>query len=188
MKSLLKQLCLQHPNAGVMLTSLQWILNTVFRMSNRLKRRLTLLEMYNGLGAHTIPLAQCGFLSRIVAVELDERLVRACRHNVELNGCTNVEVYKGDAAEWAKRALGRDECCFDVLLVDPPRDGLTEEVCKMAAEGTSFGHMIYISCGRRALLRDLESLCSAFDVADIAVIDLFPGTDAVETLIHLTRR
>ena len=169
-----------------MLTSLHWVLNRLANISPK-KTSLTLLEMYNGLGAHTIPLAKCGFLSRIVAVELDERLVRACKHNVELNGCTNVDVYKGDAAEWAKRAMRRGECCFDILLVDPPRDGLTEEVCKMAVEGT-FSHMVYISCGRRALLRDLESLCSAFDVADMAVIDLFPGTDAVETLVHLTRR
>ena len=179
-----------------MLTSLHWILTRLVEMSNRSKRKLTLLEMYNGLGAHTIPLAKCGFLSRIVAVELDERLVRACKHNVELNGCADVEVYKGDAAEWARRAMKRDsrraksaaaECCFDVLLVDPPRDGLTEDVCRMAKEGT-FAHVLYVSCGRRALLRDLGSLCSAFDVADLAVIDLFPGTDAVETLVHLTRR
>jgi 23S rRNA (uracil1939-C5)-methyltransferase len=51
-----------------------------------------------------------------------------------------------------------------------------------------FKYMIYISCGRRALLRDLETLCAGgFNVADLAVIDLFPGTDAVESLVLLER-
>ena len=64
-------------------------------------------------------------------------------------------------------------------------------MCNMALKGT-FTHVIYVSCGRRALLRDLTILCGdeerGFDVADLAVIDLFPGTEAVESLVHLKRR
>jgi len=76
---------------------------------------------------------------------------------------------------------------FDILLVDPPRQGLDTTVCEMAMKGT-FSHVIYISCGRRSLLRDLKLLCTAFDIEDLAIIDLFPGTDAVETLLHLKRK
>jgi len=202
-----------------------------------------MLEMYCGCGAHTVPLAKSAILTEIVAVELDGRLVDACRDNCRRNDClqdhdddgndndrggdgnglecsvvqshdrTSVRVFKGDAGEWAAKTLRirkrcRDEKAgqspssssskntvdeyndFDILLVDPPRDGLSSTVCGMALEGT-FAHVVYVSCGRRALLRDLTMLCSAvggFDVEDIAVIDLFPGTDAVETLVHLKRR
>ena len=210
----------QHPNAGVMLTSLHWILNTLTTVSQNADcKKLRLLEMYNGAGAHTIPLAKSMLLSEIVAVELDERLVSACRNNCRLNNClkgeasdqdqTLVEVFKGDAAEWASKTLRsinkknrtpKDETSneisnndandynqFDILLVDPPRQGLDATVCEMAIKGT-FSQLIYISCGRRALIRDLKLLCTDFDLEDVAVIDLFPGTDAVETLIHLKRK
>ena len=64
------------------------------------------------------------------------------------------------------------------------------------ALGGTFRRVIYVSCGRRALLRDLTILCGrseeegggGFDVADLAVINLFPGMDVVETLVHLKRR
>ena len=218
----------QHPNAGVMLTSLHWILDTISNIAQQQNAKLRLLEMYNGCGAHTLPLALSMQLSEIVAVELDERLVNACRNNCRLNNClkgekdsdiekdqqrTLVEVFKGDAAEWAAKTLRsihkkhrasentntdtpktpdengkkNDYNEFDILLVDPPRQGLDATVCEMAIKGT-FLHVIYISCGRRALIRDLKILCVEFDIEHLAVIDLFPGTDAVETLIHLKRK
>ncbi|KAL7490588.1 hypothetical protein ACHAWT_000159 [Skeletonema menzelii] len=149
--------------------------------------------MYNGAGAHTIPLAKSMVLSEIVAVELDERLVNACRNNCRLNNCM-----KGEASE--KTRLSNDSALmnasnngannyneFDILLVDPPRQGLDATVSEMAIKGT-FSQLIYISCGRRALIRDLKLLCTDFDLVDVAVIALFPGTDAVETLIHLKRK
>ncbi|KAL3804919.1 hypothetical protein HJC23_006691 [Cyclotella cryptica] len=219
----------QHPNAGVMLTSLQWILNTLSQLardsvscnSEELSalEKPRLLELYCGCGAHTIPIAKSSILSQIVAVELDERLVTACRNNCILNDClyeegkarsetdcyvTKVSVVKEDAAVWAKNTLmsnnkqntataqshsiGEYFTSFDILLVDPPRDGLDKAVCDLALKGR-FQHIIYVSCGRSALLRDLDILCiGGFDVAALAVIDLFPGTDAVESLVHLRRR
>ncbi|KAL7519930.1 hypothetical protein ACHAWX_004684 [Stephanocyclus meneghinianus] len=219
----------QHPNAGVMLTSLHWILNTISQLvtdsvsCNNIEisvlKKPRLLELYCGCGAHTIPIAKCSILSQIVAVELDDRLVAACRKNCILNDClyeegrscsetdgyvTKVSVVKEDAAVWAKKNLllnskqnmaTAQSCCtgdyfnsFDILLVDPPRDGLDKAVCDLALTGR-FQHIIYVSCGRSALLRDLDILCmGGFDVADLAVIDLFPGTNAVESLVHLRRR
>jgi 23S rRNA (uracil1939-C5)-methyltransferase len=76
---------------------------------------------------------------------------------------------------------------YHVLLVDPPRMGLSEEVIKLATQG-SFEHIIYVSCGRRALIRDLMLLRESFDVVDLVITDLFPRTDSVETILHLRRR
>ena len=159
-----------------------------------------MLEMYCGCGAHTVPLASSGLLSSIVAVELDQRLVQACKENCRRNGLsTKVQVVAGDAAQWARKLLLRerkkqndrlnthDGDDYDVLLVDTPRMGLDEDVCRLAIEGP-FQHVLYISCGRRALQRDLERLHEHFRVWDCTLTDLFPRTDAVESLIHLVRR
>ena len=106
---------------------------------------------------------------------------------------------------------------YDILLVDPPRQGLDNEVCRMAmmdmnetaAVGAStnegnedhsvdheidlhgsgcFQNILYVSCGHQALLRDLERLSSAYKVINCVQMDLFPRTDSIETLVHLRKR
>ena len=77
---------------------------------------------------------------------------------------------------------------YDVLLVDPPRQGLDEQVTKMAIDITTFQDFLYISCGHFALLRDLERLAPAWQVVQITQLDLFPRTGQIETLVHLRRR
>jgi hypothetical protein len=76
---------------------------------------------------------------------------------------------------------------YHVLLVDPPRMGLGKEVIKLAING-SFEHLIYVSCGKKALIQDLTMLQDAFEVKDFLITDLFPRTDSVETILHLQRR
>jgi tRNA/tmRNA/rRNA uracil-C5-methylase (TrmA/RlmC/RlmD family) len=122
----------------------------------------------------------------ITAVELDRRLVEKCQRNIELNQCQEfVEVILNDAALWAKR---NTSACFDVMLVDPPRQGLAKDVCRLAVEVLPCENILYISCGYEALIRDLEVLSSAFDVIDCTVVDLFPRMEGVESLVHLRRR
>lgn len=183
-----------HPNGAAMCQALEWMLSRVSTicLENK-KRKARLLEMYSGCGAHTVALLQTDLFEKIVAIELDERLVKACRRNYELNResggnvTTDVEVFSADAAGWARNSLSDEESSFDILLVDPPRQGLSEAVCQMACDG-SFRHFLYISCGREALVRDLGRLKYHFEVVDCTLLDLFPQTDAVESLVHLQRR
>jgi hypothetical protein len=227
-----------HPNAGAMTKALEWMLGrlswivrekatvmTNTRTGHMLSPspRMSMLEMYCGCGAHTVALAKSGLLEEIVAVELDQRLVEACRVNVRLNGLeiedkeddtetrptetrrVRVRVIQQDASKWAKQASKKvnnnknnaghqqnstrfqNHPYHDILLVDPPRMGLDETVCRMATE-SQFEHFLYISCGRKALLRDLKRLSPHFQVIDCKQLDLFPRTDAIETLVHLRRR
>jgi len=219
-----------HPNPNAMTTALAWMLNRLASIrSSSLPSassptgKLNLLEMYCGCGAHTVALGRSGLVSSILAVELDPRLVRACEANVARNSLQDlVEVRRGDAGRWAREesrkrrssrrkhlASGNEadgetssnkDNYYDVLLVDPPRQGLDEEVCRMAmmtidgdvgdsGEGDScFRNLLYVSCGHRALLRDLERLAPVYEVVNCAQMDLFPRTDSIETLVHLRRR
>jgi len=197
-----------HPSGRVMLQALEWLMTRLKNLVDNSFGSCNMLEMYCGCGAHTVALASIGLLETIVAVELDGRLVDACVANCKRNQCyaddaidgrTPVHVVKGDAAEWAlksQRARERPHVSrnsvlhvtdYEVLLVDPPRMGLDRSVCEMAMEGT-FKHILYISCGRTALQRDLDILGRCFDVGDCTLLDLFPRTDAVESLVHLQRR
>ena len=206
-----------HPNANAMKKALSWMLNRLDCIaSSSSNQKLNMLEMYCGCGAHTVALGRSGLVSKIIAVELDPRLVSACKANIAKNSLQElVEVRRGDAGRWAKeesrkrrsrkmRASSGDDTApsnqdnyYDVLLVDPPRQGLDEEVCKMAmmsmdgkiGSGEScFRNLLYVSCGHKALLRDLERLSPFYEVENCAQMDLFPRTDSIETLVHLKRR
>ena len=127
-----------------------------------------------------------------------------CQHNIALNGLSHfVSCEKGDAGKIARhlmRSQTKPETTtdadnaidaapppFDVLLVDPPRQGLDEQVIKLATT-SNIKNLLYVSCGRHALKRDLALLDKVFEIVDILLTDLFPRTDSVETLTHLRRR
>ena len=201
-----------HPNATAMCTALEWLIQRVDYIHQcnleSCHRRSRLLELYCGCGAHTVALMQTNILESIVAVELDQRLVDACQRNVRINIGANasttetetvVHVVSDDAGVWAKTfahsATGIQSDTsdplktnrFDILLVDPPRQGLDENVCRMVNFG-SFKDLLYVSCGKDALIRDLNRLTCHFHVLNCKLIDLFPRTDAVESLMHLRRK
>jgi 16S rRNA G966 N2-methylase RsmD len=189
-----------HPNARVMCQALQWMLSRVSTIQSTGSKNGRLLEMYCGCGAHTLALAKSGMFAFIQAVELDQRLVEACKVNIDINakGDTNltpVEVVRGDAGQWArnyhKKKASKGGPCdsdFDVLLVDPPRQGLDAKVIDLAIQVDSIKHVLIISCGHEALVRDLTLLCDHFEVISCQQLDLFPRTDSIEALVHLQRR
>jgi tRNA/tmRNA/rRNA uracil-C5-methylase (TrmA/RlmC/RlmD family) len=202
----------QHPNHNAMLHALGWMLTKLknityeYRCANKdmHETSLNLLEMYCGCGAHTMPIAKTGFFDSIVTIELDNRLVDACKENAEINHCaiekssgkdSPIHIFQGDAGEWSRKILkhrSKEEKSlfnkdYQVLLVDPPRAGLDSKVCELAKIG-SFQHLIYVSCGREALKGDILKLSDSFEVADCTIIDLFPRTDSVESLVHLRRK
>ena len=182
----------QHPNPNVMCQALDWLLSTTFRIKQKLSSSLQLLELYNGYGAHTVPLALSGLYSQIVCLELDDRLVRACRVNIQLNNIENiVQIMQGDAGEFSrtwkrKKSNAWSQQDTTVLLVDPPRQGLDMQVCEMANQVLDISHILYVSCGREALLRDVKQLQPSFSPVSSLILYLF--TDSVETLVHFERR
>jgi tRNA (uracil-5-)-methyltransferase len=145
-----------------------------------------------------------GGFGKNLAVELDPRLVLACKRNIQLNELESLaSVQQGDAGQWAGKEFRRRRRqqnenidtpqssghMYDILLVDPPRAGLDDQVCQMAlkADTGNFQDFLYISCGHEALLRDLERLSPAYKVIECAQMDLFPRTNSIETLVHLQR-
>ncbi len=113
----------QHPNGNTMLLALEWMLNKLKAIGeSRTSKPFNLLEMYCGAGAHTMPISKACIFDAIVAVELDQRLVDACKENCIRNGCergeglkteendetpspTPIHVFRGDAGEWASKSL-----------------------------------------------------------------------------------
>lgn len=139
------------------------------------------MDLYCGAGTFTLPLARrTGFVS---AVESYGPAVRDLRRNLERAGIGNVDAIGGDAG------LEFPDTEADVIVVDPPRAGLAEQVVAKLSEQPARA-IAYVSCDPATLARDLArfEVLGAFRPTNIRPVDLFPQTYHVETVCLLTHK
>jgi 23S rRNA (uracil1939-C5)-methyltransferase len=135
-------------------------------------------DVYAGVGVLGLFLADEA--REVVAIEPDPLAVEAGLATARLWGLTNVR-FRQETAEQALPAAGD----FDVVLVDPPRSGLSDDVLQYL--GTERPPLIlYISCLAESLARDLTGLIGAgYDVTHLELFDFYPQTYHVELLAVL---
>lgn len=144
----------------------------------------TVLDLYCGAG--TITLAMAGHAGRVIGAEIVPEAIENARENARINGVANAEFFCGDAGAVAQR-LAAQKLRPDVVVVDPPRKGLGEEVIPVIAD-MGPGRVVYVSCDPGTLARDVKRFAALGYRAERAVaVDLFPRTRHVETVISMTR-
>ena len=75
----------------------------------------------------------------------------------------------------------------DLIVMDPPRAGVGAEVCSLLTRISS-PQIVYVSCDPVTLARDLKSLVAAgYSIAEIHMVDMFPQTFHLETVMILRR-
>lgn len=138
------------------------------------------LDLYAGVGTFTLPLAEKA--GELVAIEGAGSSVRDLNANIEAAGAW-ADVMPGDAS----RALA-DAGTFDVVVVDPPRAGMTPAVLR-ALVSAKARRICYVSCDPATLARDAKALAEAgYSLVSATPIDLFPQTWHVETVALLEKR
>jgi 23S rRNA (uracil1939-C5)-methyltransferase len=136
----------------------------------------SILDLYAGAGNFSLPLASLG--GKVTAVEENSHATEDGRRNIELNGIGNCRIIKSSAEKYK---LGGK---FDVLLLDPPRPGLTSEVARKIMENPA-DRIVYISCNPATLARDLKKLREKYDIESVRLIDFFPNTYHIEAIAFL---
>ena len=145
----------------------------------------TFFDAYCGTGTIGIIAATRG-AKRVIGVELNKTAVRDAKSNARRNKIENIEFYAGDASRFITEMAAAGEK-VDVIMMDPPRAGSTEEfltaVCKMAPP-----IVVYVSCNPETLARDLKFLTNRGYIAQkIQPVDMFPYTEHVETVCLMSR-
>ncbi len=138
------------------------------------------LDLFAGVGLFSLPLAQR--LRRVVAVETGVAAARDLQFNA-LRAGLPVDSVREDAGAY----LGSLETRPDFVLADPPRAGLNRHAVERLAVLVP-PRLTIVSCDPATLARDLAGLLkSGYEIARLAMIDLFPQTYHVETVAHLRR-
>ena len=75
----------------------------------------------------------------------------------------------------------------DVVITDPPRAGMHEDVCKMLLKASP-EKIIYVSCNPATQARDLKILFDTYEIVAVQPVDMFPHTMHVENVVSLVKR
>ncbi len=152
----------------------------------RLREGDRVLDAYSGTGTIAVLAATYGAGS-VIGVESNPRAVKDAEKNAENNGIKNALFINDDAAKYLKEAKKRGEK-YDVIFLDPPRAGSTEEFLSAASKVDADG-IVYISCNPETLGRDLRYLArfTPYRVLAIQPVDMFPGSCHIETVVLMSR-
>jgi 23S rRNA (uracil1939-C5)-methyltransferase len=143
---------------------------------------LRVLELYAGIGTLGLPLARRGAL--VTEVEANQHALADCRQAAKINHIGRCR-FRHLLAEVALKGTMDGE--YDVMLVDPPRAGLSEE-CIQELVRLEVPRLLYLSCDAPTLARDLGRLCGGgYKVRRLQPFDMFPQTAHLETLVELAR-
>lgn len=139
-------------------------------------------DLYSGTGTIAQMLAPAA--KKVIGVEIVEEAVLAARENAALNSLHNCEFLAGDVL----KVLDEIEEKPDVIVLDPPRDGVhPKALTKIIGYGVD--HILYISCKASSLARDLAVFIGqGYEAVRCVPIDQFPWTTGVETVCLLAKK
>ena len=139
-------------------------------------------DLFSGTG--TIGQVLAPVAKKVIGVEIIEEAVEAAKENAVRNGLSNCRFIAGDVF----KVLDEIEEKPDVIVLDPPRDGIHPKALpKILNYGVD--KIVYISCKMTSLARDLEMIQGrGYKVEKISGVDLFPGTVHVETVVLLSHK
>ena len=153
----------------------------------RLRPTDTVIDAYCGTGTIGLVAASRG-VKEVIGIESNPDAVKDAKLNAEANEISNARFIVDDASKWLKSAQKEGQKC-DVLFLDPPRAGSSEEF--LAGAGRMEPEVIvYISCNPETLARDLRYIVRflPYKVLGIQPVDLFPGSESIETVVLLSRK
>lgn len=149
------------------------------------------LDLYAGVGLFSTALCD---IRHIVSVESSQTSTADLSYNLSSNGeavLATSEQYLSEGA--AARRPGKDAVPPhpayqpDLAVVDPPRSGLGERVARMLVTMAA-PRVVYVSCDPVTLARDLVVLLAGgYRIEQMHLVDLFPQTYHLESVVHLAR-
>ncbi|SFJ00853.1 23S rRNA m(5)U-1939 methyltransferase [Kaistella treverensis] len=141
-------------------------------------------DLYTGTG--TIAQYVARKAKQVIGIESVQESINSAIEHAALNGLENCTFYCGDMKEIFNDEFIAQHPKADVLITDPPRDGMhqkvVEQILKIAPE-----KIVYVSCNSATQARDLALMKDHYRLVKILPVDMFPQTHHVENIALLYR-
>jgi 23S rRNA (uracil1939-C5)-methyltransferase len=146
--------------------------------------RERVLDLFCGIG--TIALVLALDAGEVWGVEIVEEAVADAIENARLNGVDNAKFFAGDV-RLAMRPLLEQSGKPDVVVIDPPRAGLSQKVVRRVLEAEA-KRIVYVSCNPTTLAPNARQLADAgYELRTVRPVDMFPQTPHIECVALLDR-
>ena len=141
----------------------------------------TVFDLYSGAGTIAICLSEAA--GRVIGFEIVDVAVANAEKNCLKNGVSNCTFYRGDI----KERLSEVSAAPDVMIIDPPRDGMHKSVVRRILD-MGPEKIVYVSCNPASLARDLSLMKDAYHIPEIQPVDMFPHTFHIESVARLQKK
>jgi 23S rRNA (uracil1939-C5)-methyltransferase len=142
-------------------------------------------DLYTGTG--TIANFVAKNAKQVIGLEYVEQAIEDAKVNSQINNITNTAFYAGDMKDLLNDSFMSTHPKPDVIITDPPRAGMHEDVVKMLLR-IEAKRIVYVSCNPATQARDLALLDEKYVVKIVQPVDMFPHTHHVENVVLLERR
>lgn len=149
-----------------------------------LKGQEVVIDAYCGIG--TIGIIASRQAGQVIGVELNQDAVKDAVNNAKMNEIDNIRFYCNDAGRFLVNMAERGDKA-DVVIMDPPRSGSTEEFMDSIAK-LGAGKVVYVSCNPETLARDVRYMKKLGYAAEgVWPVDMFPATVHTESIVLLQK-
>jgi 23S rRNA (uracil1939-C5)-methyltransferase len=149
-----------------------------------LKGNELVYDLYTGTG--TIANFVASDAKKVIGLEYVAPAIEDAKINSSINGITNTDFFAGDIKDLLDDAFINMHGKPDVVITDPPRAGMHEDVCKMLLKAEP-EKIVYVSCNPATQARDLKILSEKYEIISVQPVDMFPHTMHVENIVLLHR-
>lgn len=136
-----------------------------------------LLDLYCGTGTIGIYLKEN--FEEVTGIEVNKEAILNANINKDLNNLRNINFICGDAS------IAKNNN-YDVIVVDPPRSGLSKKVIDFLNKSNA-KTIVYVSCNPKTLKRDLD-LLDKYSMTKLECINMFNKTKHCEVITALDRK
>lgn len=146
------------------------------------------LDLYSGAGNFSLPLSTKA--SEVIAIEDNPYAVEDGRRNLMINGIKNCLFIRStveDLFEDRKKRKFIEGRRYDIVILDPPRPGLSSGLCKNLID-LGCDRVVYVSCNPTTLARDLKKMKERYEIESLYMVDFFPNTYHIEAVAFLRLR
>ncbi len=151
----------------------------------RLEKNFVIWDLYCGCGTITLPAAKT--VRKAIGIELNSSAIKDAKNNAQTNNINNVEFYEADLNSKKIPNLFKQIENPDVVIIDPPRSGMTENTIAHLLE-VAPKRIIYVSCNPVTQARDIALMNSAYEVNKVQPVDMFPHTFHIEVITELIKK
>ena len=144
-----------------------------------IKKDEVVLDAYSGIG--TISLLATKYAKKVIAVETNKTSHQDALFNKKLNNIDNIQFINEDVSKYLESYKEK----IDILIMDPTRDGASEEFLKSVLR-LQPKRVVYISCEPLTQVRDIKILSAKYEVKVCQPVDMFSQTVHVESITLLS--